>query len=65
MVLRILQPLLDRGDFELPSTFLAPRLSQARAACTEAFGRIPERELSGFGAWLGDCLWTEIGIRAG
>eukprot|EP00972_Heterocapsa_arctica_P056073 8270741-Heterocapsa_arctica.AAC.1 len=31
----------------------------------EAFGRVPERSGSGFGAWLADSIWTEVRIRAG
>eukprot|EP00972_Heterocapsa_arctica_P104266 15368279-Heterocapsa_arctica.AAC.1 len=57
--------LIAPGGFSTRSTFLAPTLRQARAACMEAFGTIPERESSGFGAWLADCLWTEVCIRAG
>eukprot|EP00972_Heterocapsa_arctica_P035182 5179156-Heterocapsa_arctica.AAC.1 len=60
MTLHVLRDLIAPGGFSAPSTFLAPTLRQARSACMEAFGGIPEKEASGFGAWLADCLWTEV-----
>eukprot|EP00972_Heterocapsa_arctica_P081613 12029668-Heterocapsa_arctica.AAC.1 len=65
ITLEVIGPLLAPLAFEGPSAFVPPTLAEARALCRAAFGRIPERIASGFGAWLADCLWTEISVQAG
>eukprot|EP00972_Heterocapsa_arctica_P101889 15011183-Heterocapsa_arctica.AAC.1 len=60
MTLEVLGPLLPPGGFEGPSNFIVPTLAEARARCKAILGHIPENVASGFGAWLADCVWTEI-----